>query len=104
MLVKMLDGGILEVNYDSDFTDGCDTCNYGSEYTQEYFFKLTKGTIHYKASEMYENPFSEGEMMELILSNVDLIKEMSEDGFYNWLDKKLDDFGGEFNFIKEETK
>lgn len=35
MLIKMLDGGILNYADDHYHYDGCPTCDYGSEYINE---------------------------------------------------------------------
>lgn len=35
MLIKMLDGGIVNYADDHYHYDGCPTCNYGSEYINE---------------------------------------------------------------------
>ena len=89
MLIKMLDGGI--VNYEDDYYsyDGCPTCDYGSEYINEIDITLTKHTIHVKTNQMYEYVLSEGQMMKLFLSEYNAIQAMTENEFINWFKEKL---------------
>ena len=89
MLIKMLDGGILNYADDHYHYDGCPTCDYGSEYINEIDITLTHYTIHVKTNQMYEYVISEGQMMKLFLSEYDTIRTMTESEFIDWFKKKL---------------
>ena len=89
MLIKMIDGGI--VNYTDDYwhMDGCPTCDYGSEYVNEIDITLTKYKIHVRTNQMYEYVLSEGQMMKLFLSEYNTIQNMTEKEFTEWFKVKL---------------
>lgn len=89
MLIEMVDGGIIEVITDTDVEGGCETCDYGSEYINEFTIQLLSNTIEVKVNEMYEFALSEGYMMELFLKNVEVIKPMTEKDFSHWLKEKV---------------
>ena len=89
MLIKMLDGGILNYADDCYYYDGCPTCNYGSEYINEIDITLTHYTIHVKTNQMYEYVLSEGQMMKLFLTEYNTIQTMTEKEFVDWFKAKL---------------
>lgn len=101
MLIKMLDGGILNYADDNYHYDGCPTCNFGSEYINEVDITLTHYAIHFKTNQMYEYVLSEGQMMKLFLSEYNTIQAMTESEFVDWFKVKLseiteDDFNETF--------
>ena len=89
MLIKMVDGGL--VNYDDDYRSygGCPTCDYGSEYITEINITLTHYKIYVKTNQMYEYVLSEGQMMKLFLSEYNTIQSMTENEFTEWFKTKL---------------
>ena len=89
MLIKMIDGGI--VNYEDDCYSygGCPTCDYGSQYINEIDVTLTRHKIHVKTNQMYEYVLSEGQMMKLFLSEYNTIQAMTEKEFIDWFKAKL---------------
>jgi len=89
MLIEMQDGGIKAVRYDQTHSSGCDTCDYGSSYIDEYDIEMTQGTIHVEVDQMYEYFLSEGYMMQLLIQNVDSIRQMTEDDFCTWLESEI---------------
>ena len=89
MLIKMIDGGIVNYEDDCYCYDGCPTCNFGSEYINEIDITLTHYTIHVKTNQMYEYVISEGQMMKLFLSEYDTIRTMTESELIDWFKKKL---------------
>lgn len=89
MLIKMLDGGILDYADDYYHYDGCPTCNYESEYINEIDITLTHYTIHVKTNQMYEYVLSEGQMMKLFLTEYNIIQTMTEKEFVDWFKAKL---------------
>ena len=86
MLVELQDGGIEEIFADSFGMSGCETCNYGSEYTNEYTIQMTKGTLDIKVNQEYEYALSDGDMMKLMLQKVEEIKALTEDEFVKWIE------------------
>lgn len=89
MLIKMLDGGIVNYTDDHYHYAGCLTCNYGSEYINEIDITLTHYTIHVKTNQMYEYVLSEGQMMKLFLTEYNTIQTMTEKEFVDWFKAKL---------------
>lgn len=94
-LLPLVDGGIVKIDTDSECYPGCETCDYGSSYINEFHVQLSTGKIYVKADNMYEFALSDGYLMELILPNIDTIKEMTECGFFKWIEEDLQSkFGG----------
>lgn len=91
MLIKMLDGGLINYTDDYYHYNGCPTCNYGSEYINEIDITLVHHTIHIKTNQMYEYVLSEGQMIKLFLTEYDTICTMTEKEFIDWLKTKLID-------------
>lgn len=89
MLLKMVDGGVLNITQDKDYISGCETCDYGSCYINYFDIELTTMKIHIKSSQMFEYPLSEGHMMKVILQSVNEIQNMMEKEFANWLKESL---------------
>ena len=89
MLIKMIDGGILNYVDDNYHYDGCPTCDYGSEYINEIDITLVHHTIHIKTNQMYNYALSEGQMIRLFLTEYDTIRTMTEKEFIDWLKAKL---------------
>lgn len=104
MLIKMIDGGIVNYEDNSYHYDGCPTCNYGSEYITEIDITLVHHTIHIKTNQMYEYALSEGQMIRLFLTNYDTIRTMTEKEFIDWLKTKLIDIAYEEVIEEFEVK
>lgn len=99
MLIKMIDGGLVNYNDNTYFSSGCPTCDYGSEYVNEIDITLTHYSIHIKTNQMYEYVLSEGDMMKLFLSEYNTIQTMTEKEFVDWLKEQIYKivYGDEFN-------
>lgn len=89
MLIKMIDGGMVNYSDDQSYTSGCPTCDYGSEYINEIRIDLTKYKIFVKLNQMYDFALSEGEMIKLFLSNYNEIQGLTEKEFIDWIKQKL---------------
>jgi hypothetical protein len=89
MLIKMVDGGLVNYTDDCHHYDGCPTCDYGSQYINEIDVTLTKYKIHVRTNQMYEYVLSEGQMIKLFLSEYNTIQTMVENEFIDWFKKKL---------------
>lgn len=95
MLIKMIDGGIVNYEDDCYCYEGCPTCNFGSEYINEIDITLTHYTIHVKTNQMYEYVLSEGQMVKLFLTEYDTIRTMTEKEFIDWFKATLIDIAYE---------
>lgn len=104
MLIKMLDGGILNYEDGCYCYEGCPTCNYGSEYINEIDITLMHHMIHIKTNQMYEYALSEGQMVRLFLTEYDTIRTMTEKEFIDWLKAKLIDIAYEEVIEEFEVK
>lgn len=89
MLVKLLDGGIINITDDKDYYSGCETCDYGSSYSNYYEFEMTKCSFVIEINQMYGYALSDGDIMNIILPNIDEIRQLTEDGFVDWVDDKI---------------
>lgn len=89
MLIKMVDGGIVNYTDDCYHYDGGPTCDWGSKYINEIDITLTKYSIYVSTSQMYEYVLSEGQMIKLFLSEYNTIQMMTEKEFIDWFKKKL---------------
>ena len=104
MLVELTDGGIKEIYADTDSYSGCETCDYGSSYINEYVIQMTKGELKVEVNQMYEHALSEGDMMKLMLTGIDEIKALSEDEFVEWVKVNIDKLAQESAWGDAETK
>jgi hypothetical protein len=68
---------------------GCETCDYGSCYTNKFYVQLTSGELKCEVNQMYEYVFSEDYLMKLFIQNVETIKQFKEKEFIDWLEKRL---------------
>jgi hypothetical protein len=89
ILIKMIDGGLVDYDDDSYSFGGCPTCDYGSSYITEINMTLTKYKVHIKTNQMYEYVLSEGDMLKILLSNYEEITTMTEKEFTDWMKVKL---------------
>lgn len=90
LLVTMADGGIVNIDSDTESWRGCETCDYGSKYVNEYEFTMTKGTIKVNVSQMYEHALTEDFVMRTVIGNLDTIKAMTEAEFFNWIKQRVE--------------
>lgn len=89
MLLELNGGGIKNIYTDTNEFPGCETCDWGSQYINEYTIEMFSGNLTIKAEQMYEYPLSEGYMMETLLPNLEIIKKMTEDEFSKWIEDKI---------------
>lgn len=85
----MIDGGIYDIESESDSFPGCETCDYGSSYINEFWVKMTNGRLYVKVSQMYSHVLSDDFMMKLMLRNVSLFATMKEIQFTQWLKEQI---------------
>jgi hypothetical protein len=97
-MLELIDGGIVDVQSDNNYISGCDTCDYGSRYINYFDIELTKTKIKIEATQTWDYPLSEGLMMKILLSNVDDIKNMTENEFAQWLKTQLKNEIGDLEY------
>lgn len=95
MLIKMVDGGLVNYMDDCYYHDGCPTCDFGSEYINEIDVTLTKYNVHVRTNQMYEYVLSEGQMIRLFLSEYNAIQTMTEKEFIDWFKERLVDIAND---------
>lgn len=91
MLIKMIDGGLVNYNDDTTCYAGCPTCDYGSEYINEIDVELTTHKIHVNLNAMYGYAISEGRMIKLFLQEYNAIQQMTEKQFIKWFEEKINE-------------
>ena len=79
LLIPLVDGGIVDIHTDQDFTSGCPTCNYGSEYTNYIELMMTKNIYNIVVSQMYHYAIEVDFLIKLFFKNIDKIREMTEE-------------------------
>lgn len=65
IILKMVDGGLVDYSDDTRHTPGCPTCDYGSQYINDIDIDLKRHSVHIKINQMYDYALSEGKMMIL---------------------------------------
>lgn len=89
MLIKMIDGGLVNYNDDTMHYAGCPTCDYGSQYINDIYVELTTHNIHASLDSMYSYAISEGNMIKLFLQEYNTIQKMTEKQFIAWFKDKI---------------
>lgn len=89
MLLELRDGGIEDIQTDEEHFNGCETCDYGSQYINYFDIKLTQYEIHAEVNQMYSYRFSSGDLLKIIMPNIDAIKQMTELEFSEFIKEKL---------------
>lgn len=87
-ILKLKDGAITNIESDNWKTDGCPTCDYGAEYITELNVKTTGFSVKIEFAD--ENDYvSTATILSVFLKNVNIITEMTERQFINWLIETL---------------
>lgn len=86
MVLKMVDGGIVDIEYDS-YCDswGCETCGYGSSYINSIVIILTSRTLEITLDNEYEYAMNESFLIKYFASNTHLFTTFSEEQFVTYL-------------------
>lgn len=58
MMVKLKDGGIVDMESDKEYHSGCETCDYGSSYISCFNIELVKYNAEIRASKMYDKKYA----------------------------------------------
>lgn len=104
IILPLFDGGVTSVDYKTDDFPGCETCDYGSSYTDDFTVELTKYRMEVHIDNMYSHFISEGWLMRQLLS---ADHGMTESQFVWWLKTVMDDYfrtnyGGCFDDLDEK--
>lgn len=86
-LLKLTDGGIIDIITDNDYIEGCPTCDYGSEYINDIIIATTKFKAFFTINRTYDYVYDD--ILKVILPNIDIIKEMRELEFIQWFLSKM---------------
>lgn len=99
ILLKMQDGGIVNIKHDMDSYDGCPTCGYGRYFSDDYTIELenSKNINISVENEDYcskdeEYIFSVEDMMKIILWNADEMSELYESELEKYLIDKIKEY------------
>lgn len=87
MLLKLVDGGIENIRTDEHFSSGCETCDFGSQYVNEFQIILTKYEIKMSITKMYEYAITSQDTLDLFLPHIAEIMQMTESEFVEWCKK-----------------
>jgi hypothetical protein len=91
ILLKLKDGDLLTFKEDNYNSEGCESCDYGSSYVQNFTVVTTRRTGRYQLSQMYEYVISHDYLLKIILPNASKIQEMTCDEFFDWLETKFEE-------------
>lgn len=89
VLLRLKDGAILDIWTDEHYHPGCPTCDYGSQYINEFKITLTKYIVQCKIAQECEYRFSSGDLMKAILPAVPQIMQMTEKEFTEWFKENV---------------
>ena len=77
---------VLNVEYDSDYFPGCDTCDYGSKYITDFTIIYEDHKTNYRIEGNNSKLISEGKLMT-ILANANSEKEINDNIIQGCKDK-----------------
>lgn len=95
-LMKLKDGYIKSVDYETQSYAGCPTCDYGSVYISDIEIGLKNFKIKICSEQMYDFAITEGMLMKLLLHDSEAIHNMTEKEFSEYIRdwaKKFKDMG-----------
>ena len=97
ILLKMQDGGIINIKHEMYSYGGCPTCGFGNYYSNEYTIELEnseKINISVENENCYDKEyiFSVEDMMKIILWNVDEMSELYESDLERYLLDKIKEY------------
>lgn len=97
-LVELNDGYIKSIDTDEISYPGCPTCDYGSEYINEFWIILSKSKIYAKTNRSYKYCFSSGEVIKSLLRKAPEFLNMTEDDFIKWFKSLIFDKDSDAKF------
>lgn len=102
MLLKLINGGIENIEHDNSHISGCPTCDYGGKYITNLNIELTTFNIYIEVIDKYEYQLSIGQIMKILLPNLDLIQSFNEIQFSEWLKNELNKEVGNIEYEEVE--
>lgn len=84
-LMKLKDGYIKSVDYETQHYAGCPTCDYGSAYISDIKIGLKNFDIKIYSEQMYDFAITEEMLMKLLLHNSEAIHNMTEEEFCEYI-------------------
>ncbi len=88
-MIKLKDCEILDIDYEKDYISGCPTCNAGSVYTTYINFWTGDKIVFFEAVREYEYLASLGDILVIILNNLDTMAEMTFEEFIEWFKDEI---------------
>lgn len=89
-LMKLVDGGIKDIEYEHDSIKGCPTCNYGSSYITDLTVTFDKYVLKAHTDRMYDFCPTEEYLMKVLLQNCEFIKAMTEENCCKYLKERIE--------------
>jgi hypothetical protein len=85
MLLQLKDGAILNLSESRDKTNGCETCDFGARFTQDFTVETDQGNMIFYFNSRDGYGVSEAFLLKVFLSNVEAIKNMTVSDLFKWL-------------------
>lgn len=97
ILLKMQDGGIINIKHEMYSYGGCPTCGFGRYFSDDYTIELENSkniNISVDTEDCYDKEyiFSVEDMMKIILWNVDEMSELYESELERYLLDKIKEY------------
>lgn len=97
VLLKMQDGGIINIKHEMYSYGGCPTCGFGRYFSDDYTIELENSkniNISVDTEDCYDKEyiFSVEDMMKIILWNVDEMSELYESELERYLLDKIKEY------------
>ena len=92
IFIKLTDGGLVDYKDDVQYYSGCPTCDYGSEYINEWWVKMTDHVIHVRACNEYNYGISTSWIIRLFLQNLPEIKKMEQMELFDFIKSEVGEY------------
>ena len=102
-LIKMIDGGILNIETDNESYAGCDTCDYGSKYINYITITMSQYILTIEITNEYGYALSVENAMHIFLRKHSDIECLYEKEFKSWFKKELKQISN-FNKYRDKMK
>lgn len=89
-LMKLVDGGIRDIEYEHNSIKGCPTCDYGSSYITDLTVTFDRYVLKAHSDEMYNFCPTEEYLMKILLQNAKSIESMTEENCCKYLKERLE--------------
>ena len=91
VIMPLADGGIIDVKYETADYPGCETCDYGSQYIDEFSIVMERFTIRVYLNTEYGHAVSEMWLMRTLLGmDRDLTEEQFAGALYDAVDTPIE--------------